>query len=436
MKRLMTAGLVLGFFLAAPSAPAQAQSKSRKLFTILDEVSDGTKSRSEGLEALKALGDAEALAKLARKGRPIRKGLGVGKEVFELVDGLGRTTDLYVIVPKKRPAKGYGLLILLHGLGGQGQQLIPAYEKFAKKNGLVIAAPSAKRLPGAGQKGPGGVKAQANEDTRGLEVLQHWWAYRKYGFPMQALSFLRRRLKLDNDRILLSGYSMGGFGTWNVGLRFHDRFAALVPLAGSISRQENFLGVDQRSRKLLDNALRQPIFFAHGARDRVVRPDADRRSRDALEAMGAPFVYVEDPKGEHILRQYYGDSKDRKRLDSWMGKQRRQPFPKHIQHRALGAYMGRAYWAQILDLNGEDALVKAEAVDRTHIKLELDNVERLRLELPPALFDGDKTIVVTVGEQEVFKGVAEASHEALLDSWLGREDASLVAARAITVEIL
>jgi predicted peptidase len=36
----------------------------------------------------------------------------------------------------------------------------------------------------------------------------------------------------DQDRVILAGFSYGGRGTWEIGARHRDRFAALVPMSG------------------------------------------------------------------------------------------------------------------------------------------------------------------------------------------------------------
>ena len=40
-------------------------------------------------------------------------------------------------------------------------------------------------------------------------------------------------LPVDRDRVYLTGFSMGGFGTWQTACQYPDRFAAIVPLAAA-----------------------------------------------------------------------------------------------------------------------------------------------------------------------------------------------------------
>ncbi len=49
---------------------------------------------------------------------------------------------------------------------------------------------------------------------------------------LRAIAEARAHLNVDADRIYLCGDSMGGWGTWNVGTRHPDLFAALAPIYG------------------------------------------------------------------------------------------------------------------------------------------------------------------------------------------------------------
>src|SRR5579872_1512358 len=39
-------------------------------------------------------------------------------------------------------------------------------------------------------------------------------------------------LNVDKNRVYLTGLSMGGYGTWDLGLSYPERFAAIVPICG------------------------------------------------------------------------------------------------------------------------------------------------------------------------------------------------------------
>jgi predicted peptidase len=55
--------------------------------------------------------------------------------------------------------------------------------------------------------------------------------------------------KVDEDRIAVTGLSMGGYGTWNLAIAFPDRFAAIAPICGG--------GNPLEACKLVDWMLKQ-----------------------------------------------------------------------------------------------------------------------------------------------------------------------------------
>jgi poly(3-hydroxybutyrate) depolymerase len=90
-------------------------------------------------------------------------------DALDLVDGFGRTSQLLVREPERALPDGrYGVLLVLHGLGGRAHQLLRFAQRVAPP-GFVVAAPQAQRL-GQGQE---------NEDAGVLgRALQHWWSSR------------------------------------------------------------------------------------------------------------------------------------------------------------------------------------------------------------------------------------------------------------------
>jgi predicted peptidase len=47
-----------------------------------------------------------------------------------------------------------------------------------------------------------------------------------------ALEQAKRKYSIDPNRVILTGLSTGGYGTWRIGAKYRDRFAALVPTCG------------------------------------------------------------------------------------------------------------------------------------------------------------------------------------------------------------
>lgn len=72
------------------------------------------------------------------------------------------------------------------------------------------------------------------------------------------LDHIRATYKIDEKRILITGYSMGGIGTWYLAARNQELFSAAVPVAG---------------RPQADSAeveWKIPVFVIHGRKDEVL----------------------------------------------------------------------------------------------------------------------------------------------------------------------
>ena len=85
-------------------------------------------------------------------------------------------------------------------------------------------------------------------------------------------------LKVDPDRVYVTGLSMGGFGTWAFCAKEPERFAAAVPICG---------GGDVTNAARL---VKLPIWVFHGAKDTVVTPDYSQKMVDAIRAAGGTRV--------------------------------------------------------------------------------------------------------------------------------------------------
>ncbi len=107
------------------------------------------------------------------------------------------------------------------------------------------------------------------------------------------IDWIEERYAIDRQRIYLTGFSLGGFGTWALGLRSSDRFAALVPVAGGWQ-----FGSDAVPSNICDLAT-TPIWVFHGAQDETVQPFQSEVLVKALQACGGNVRYTLLPKSTH-----------------------------------------------------------------------------------------------------------------------------------------
>ncbi len=94
------------------------------------------------------------------------------------------------------------------------------------------------------------------------------------------LDSLVREFSIDTNRIYVTGFSMGGNGTWDVIMRFPNRFAAGVPMSGAANPAFAYLCADV------------PIWDFHGTVDALVPVQYSRMLIDSLRALGRSAVYT------------------------------------------------------------------------------------------------------------------------------------------------
>lgn len=164
----------------------------------------------------------------------------------------------------RAPERKWPLLMFLHGAGERGSDLAlvtkhgpPKLVKQGRHFPFILVAPQC----------PAG---QVWDDEVVLGLLEEIVA----------------RYSVDTNRVYLTGLSMGGYGTWSLGVSHPERFAAIVPICGGGDPVKVLLAGPEQAA-----ALRTlPVWAFHGEKDPVVNPTESRRMIDALQRIGAREV--------------------------------------------------------------------------------------------------------------------------------------------------
>jgi len=88
---------------------------------------------------------------------------------------------------------------------------------------------------------------------------------------------------VDSKRVYLTGLSMGGYGTWDLGLTHPEKFAAIVPICGG----GQLISVILSSREQGPALKSLGVWAFHGGKDPVVPLEESQRMVDALKKVGA-----------------------------------------------------------------------------------------------------------------------------------------------------
>lgn len=124
---------------------------------------------------------------------------------------------------------------------------------------------------------------------------------------MELLGYIMENYAVDEKRILVTGYSMGGHGAWYMAARHPDFFAAALPMAGS------------PPPGTLERVAKMPICIIHGADDRVVPIGPTREALEELEARGATVELIVARRVDHY--RFSGFVPHLKRAAQWINEQ-------------------------------------------------------------------------------------------------------------------
>ena len=191
---------------------------------------------------------------------------------------LDNTLQPYVVwvPPDFDPGKRYPLLVFLHGSASDETNIVGAQRAIPE--GFIALGPKGR--------GPSNAWSwdHAQEDVA------------------ESIEAMIANYPIDTDRIVLSGFSMGGYGVYRTYYETPDKFAALVVLSGAPNSANQFAGDSTypnfNEERYLEVFQGLPIFVFHGRRDRNVSLGPTEALVEKLKAAGARVEFhVEDDKG-------------------------------------------------------------------------------------------------------------------------------------------
>ena len=160
----------------------------------------------------------------------------------------------------RQGGKRWPLMLFLHGAGERGTNLQrvaihgpPKLVKQGKAFPFILIAP------------------QCPEGERWHEETL-----------LKLLDYATRGYAVDTNRVYLTGLSMGGYGTWKLGILHPERFAAIVPICGGGETIDVLLAGRERGAALKS----LPVWAFHGGKDPVVPVAESERMVNALKKAG------------------------------------------------------------------------------------------------------------------------------------------------------
>jgi predicted peptidase len=122
---------------------------------------------------------------------------------------------------------------------------------------------------------------------------KQWWSDTKL---LHLLNGVEKEYRVDTNRVYLTGMSMGGSGTWSLGLQHAERFAAIAPICGNV--KPDFL--EKLSSEQTEAIKSLHIWAYHGAKDPTIPVAASERMVEALKKLGGKDVhFTKYPNADH-----------------------------------------------------------------------------------------------------------------------------------------
>ncbi|MCM8526772.1 MAG: prolyl oligopeptidase family serine peptidase [Lentisphaeraceae bacterium] len=269
-------------------------------------------------------------------------------------------------------SKNNALIIWLHGRGDKETDLhfMAAREKAKAKYPNVNAItvhPLGRQCIGYKSAG----------ETDILEMIEH----------------VKQNYKIDENRIAMMGFSMGGAGAWHLGAHFAEKWAVVHPGAGFAEtaqynkmKKENYPAwYTQKLWGLYDvpdyarNLFNQPLIAYSG------EVDKQKQAADVMEAafkehgksfphiIGAKMGHKYDKKSEDIIVEFVSEAL----------KDGRQPFAQKIHYQTKTLRYPKLHWIEAhgLSEHWSDSRIDAE-VEGKKINIVTKNISRFKLSSP------------------------------------------------------
>lgn len=227
----------------------------------------------------------------------------------------------------------------------------------------------------------------------------------------EAIEAVCRDYNIDRTRIVLRGHSLGGVGTWHLGLKRPDRYVAIGPGSGpadtigfSNAPWEHFVRLDpltpwqKTMLHLVDaidytaNAGMVPVVAVMGDQDPYFASHLQIEKAFAKE--GVPFTGIVDHGAGHGITM----AKFQEHLDrlSELAAQGHDPFPKQIRFVTWTLKYSRCHWIEALGIvehyqraeidariDGDGAITIAEPLNITRFAIH-----------PPAVPDEGGSVTI------------------------------------------
>jgi predicted esterase len=135
--------------------------------------------------------------------------------------------------------------------------------------------------------------------------LSDWYIGNSGRDVLECIDHIKALYNIDEENIILDGFSMGGYGAWRLSLLHPRLFKAVIIRSGAIFPPPYLKG--ENILDLLDKGKGLDFFIVHGAKDNAVSVENARRAVQKLKELDINHKYVEIKDAYHTDYDKWGE---------------------------------------------------------------------------------------------------------------------------------
>ena len=271
------------------------------------------------------------------------------------------------------------MLVALHGTTGSENSFFDdtsygqgSFRREAEKRGVIVVCPSGR----------------GDTEYRGIGELD----------VMEVLDHVTRDFRVDTDRVVCSGFSMGGTGTTDLVMRHPDRFAAGIAMSSSYAHLE-----------LLENLRHVPMLYVQGRHDwPVYAREGPLPITERLRELGFVHELWMLPGVRHNTMRTHTA-----RMMDWALTHTRVRDPDRVTYATYLPHDGTAYWTEISEIErpGAVARIDARRLPGNRIAVRTVNARGIVLRPTAPSLDPARPIAVDVDGVPAYEGTWDETRE-------------------------
>jgi predicted esterase len=325
---------------------------------------------------------------------------GAGVQVLTYWSGVDESAQPYALwaPPNYDPAKKYPLVVSLHTDGSN--HILNMRRVLGIPGRIDQIEPGAARWFGRGPNVDYIVVSPLARGSMGYTGIAERDVY-------DVLAEVKKHYPIDEDRVYLTGISMGGSGALRLALTRPDVWAAVAAVCPDSDDPGPFA----------PNALDLPVRLYHGDEDAFAKVEISRKWMKVLSGLDTEVEYTEYP---HVRHNAWDVAYRDAGVFHWFDKFRRQRCPARVRFTTDAYKYDSAYWVRIDGLDpGTPASIDARFTGDNEIEIQTASVYGFTLSLPgcPKFNPAAPLRLIIDGQPHSVKAEAQVSFTREVRGW-------------------